>query len=101
MSDLIKRLSKAVSSHVLGAYVLKHDTPILDLILDIVIVDIDVFSALMVALACYELDRGLVVAIELDRTNVDAVVANLLQRADEPGSFFGGKDKADVFGFSG
>jgi len=76
--------------------VLKHDTPILNLILNVVIVDIDVFSALIVALACYELDRGLVVVIELNRTNVVAVVANLLQQAGEPGSFFSGVGKANV-----
>jgi hypothetical protein len=58
--------------------VLKHDTPILNLILNVVVVNINVFSTLIVALACYKLDRGLVVAIELDRTNVTAVVANLL-----------------------
>jgi hypothetical protein len=55
MSDLIKRLSKAVSSYVLGAYVLKHDTPILNLILNVVVVNINVFSTLIVALACHEL----------------------------------------------
>jgi hypothetical protein len=52
------------------------------------------------ALACHELDGGLVVAIELDRTNVVAVVANLLQQASEPGSFFSGVSKADILCFS-
>jgi hypothetical protein len=84
MSNLIKRLSKAVCSHVISAYVLKHDTPILDLILDVVVVNIDVFSALMVALACHELDGGQVVSIELDGTEIVAKIANLLQQASKP-----------------
>jgi hypothetical protein len=81
--------------------VLKHNTPILNLILDVVVVNINVFSALMVTLARCELDRGLVVTVELHGTNVGALVANLLQQAGEPGGFFGGVGKADIFGFSG
>jgi hypothetical protein len=78
MSNLIKRLSKAVCSHILSAYVLKHNTPILNLILNVVVVNINVFSALIVALACHKLDRGQVVAIELNRTEIVAKIANLL-----------------------
>jgi hypothetical protein len=100
MSNLIKRLSKAVCSHVLSAYVLKHDTPILDLILDVVVVNINVFSALIVARACHELDGGQVVAIELDRTEIVAKIANLLQQASKPRSFFGSVRKANVLSFS-
>jgi hypothetical protein len=58
--------------------VLKHNTPILNLILNIVVVNINVFSALIVAFAYYKLDRGLVVTVELYRTNVSTLVANLL-----------------------
>jgi hypothetical protein len=58
--------------------VLKHDIPILNLILNTVVVNINVFSALIVALTCYKLDRGLVVTVQLYRTNVSALVANLL-----------------------
>jgi hypothetical protein len=78
ISNLIKQLSKAVSSYVLSAYVLKHNTPILNPILNIVVVDINVFSTLIVALTYYKLDRELVVAIELNRTNVITIIANLL-----------------------
>ena len=74
---------------------------VFDLLLDVVVVDIDVFSALIVALACCELDRGLVVTVELYRTNIGALIANLLQQAGELGGFFGSVGKADVLGFSG
>jgi hypothetical protein len=80
--------------------VLKGEMAVFDLIFDVVVVDIDVFGTLMMALACYELEGGLVVAIELDRTNVVAVVANLLQQASEPGSFFSGVSKTDILCFS-
>jgi hypothetical protein len=58
--------------------VLKGDIAIFNLILNVVVVDIDVFSSLIVALARCKLDRGLVVTVELYRTNVSALVANLL-----------------------
>jgi hypothetical protein len=58
--------------------VLKGEIAIFNLILNIVVVDVNVFSALIVALARYKLDRGLVVTVELYRTNVSALVANLL-----------------------
>jgi uncharacterized membrane protein required for colicin V production len=58
--------------------VLKGKIAIFNLILNIVVVDVNVFSALIVALTYYKLDRGLVVTVELYRTNVSALVANLL-----------------------
>jgi hypothetical protein len=58
--------------------VLKGKIAIFDSILDVVVVDVNVFSALIVALARCKLDRGLVVTVELHRTNVGALVANLL-----------------------
>jgi hypothetical protein len=58
--------------------VLKGKIAIFNLILNVVVVDVNVFSALIVALARCKLDRGLVVTIELYRTNVSALVANLL-----------------------
>ena len=56
----------------------KGKIAIFDLILNIVVVDINVFSALIVALTRYKLDRGLVITIELYRTNVSTLIANLL-----------------------
>jgi hypothetical protein len=58
--------------------VLKGKVAIFNLILNVVVVDINVFSTLIVALACYKLDRGLVVTVELYRTNVSTLIANLL-----------------------
>jgi hypothetical protein len=51
---------------------------ILNLILNVVVVDVNVFSALIVALTYYKLDRGLVITVELYRINISTVVANLL-----------------------
>ena len=57
---------------------LKSKIAIFNLILNIVVVDINVFSALIVALTRYKLDRGLVITVELYRTNVSTLIANLL-----------------------
>jgi hypothetical protein len=58
--------------------VLKGKIAIFNLILNVVVVDVNVFSALIVALAYCKLDRRLVVTVELYRTNISALVANLL-----------------------
>jgi uncharacterized membrane protein required for colicin V production len=58
--------------------VLKSKIAIFNLILNVVVVDVNVFSTLIVALTCYKLDRRLVVTVELYRTNVSTLVANLL-----------------------
>jgi hypothetical protein len=47
-------------------------------VLNVVVVDINVLSALVVTLSFNKLKRGLVVAIELDWMDVFADVANLL-----------------------
>jgi hypothetical protein len=57
---------------------LKGKIATFNLILNVVVVDINVFSALIVALARYKLDRELVITVELYRTNVSALIANLL-----------------------
>jgi hypothetical protein len=77
VSHLVKRLSKAVGSHVLGSHMLEHNIPVFDLILDVVVVNIDMFGALMMTLACDKLDGGLVVTVELDRAYIVALVVNL------------------------
>jgi hypothetical protein len=58
--------------------VLKGNIAIFNLILNVVVVYINVFSLLIVAFTYYKLDRKLVVTIELYRINVSALVANLL-----------------------
>jgi hypothetical protein len=79
VSNVIQWLCETICSHVLGTHVLMGEMAVFDLIFDVVVIEINMFGALMMALACHELDGGLIVAIELDRTNVVAVVANLLQ----------------------
>jgi hypothetical protein len=58
--------------------VLKGKIAIFNLILNVVVVDINMFSTLIVALARFKLNRGLLITIELYRTNVSALIANLL-----------------------
>jgi hypothetical protein len=58
--------------------VLKGNIAIFNLNLNVVVVDINIFSSLIVALTYYKLDRELVITIELYRTNVSTLVANLL-----------------------
>jgi hypothetical protein len=63
---LIKRLREAVSSHIVSANVLEADMTFLDTILDVVVVYIDVLRTFVMALSADELDRRLIVAVELD-----------------------------------
>jgi hypothetical protein len=58
--------------------VLKSNIAIFNLIFNVVVVDINVFSSLIVALTYYKLDRKLVITVELYRINVSTLVANLL-----------------------
>ena len=56
----------------------KGKIAIFNLILNIVVVDINVFSALIVALARYKLDRGLVITIELNQADISTKIFKLL-----------------------
>jgi thiamine monophosphate synthase len=67
----------------------------MDPILDVVVVDIDVFGALVVT-SFDKLKRGLVVAVELDGIDVVADVADLLEEAGEPCSLIGGVRESDL-----
>jgi hypothetical protein len=51
VSYLVERFSEAVGGYVLSTYVLEHDIPVLNLILNVVVVNINMFGALVVALA--------------------------------------------------
>ena len=96
MSQLVKWLGESISSHLVGAYMLESQVAVLDAVLDVVIVDINVLCTLVVALRGNQVNRRLVVAIELDGMGVFAQVANLLQQSSEPSSLFGGVRKANV-----
>jgi hypothetical protein len=100
VSNVVQQLCETICSHVLGTHVLKGEMAVFDLIFDVVVVDINVFGALIMVFACHRLDGRLVVIIELDKTNVVAIVANLLQQASKLGSFFSGVSQADVLCFS-
>jgi hypothetical protein len=99
VTDVVQRLRETICGYILGTHVLKGEMAIFDLILDVVVVDIDVFSALIVALARCKLDRGLVITVELHGTNVGALIANLLQQAGKPGGFFSSVSEANVLCF--
>jgi hypothetical protein len=66
----------------------------------VVVVDIDVLGALMVAVDSNKLKRGLVAAAEHDGMDVVSRVADLLEEADKSRSFFGGVHESDVLSFS-
>jgi hypothetical protein len=65
-----------------------------------VVVDIDVYGALVVTLSFDKLKRGLVVAVELNKIDVVADVADLLKEAGKPCSLFGGVRESNVLSSS-
>jgi hypothetical protein len=66
-SSLIpNRFSKATYSYILSTNILKQELSIINLILNIIVVNINVFSTLIVTLTYNKLKRELVVAIELN-----------------------------------
>jgi hypothetical protein len=101
VGDLVERFSKTVRGHVLGTNVLEYELAVVHLILNVMVVDINVFGALMVALTCDELEGGLVVTVELDRMDVFARVTDLPEEPLELRGFFCGVREADVLGFGG
>jgi hypothetical protein len=66
IGDFVKRFSKAICSYILSTNVLKQELFVINLILNIIAVNINVFSALVVTLTCNKLKRELVVAVELN-----------------------------------
>jgi hypothetical protein len=69
-------------------------------ILNIVVVDINVFSTLIVILSFNKLKRELVIAVELNRVDVVADIANLLEEVGKLYSFFSSVRKSNVLSFS-
>jgi hypothetical protein len=78
MSVLIKRLRETVSSYIVSANVLEAKVAFLNTILNVVVVYIDVLRTFVMALSADELDRRLIVAVELDWMDVVAQISNLL-----------------------
>jgi hypothetical protein len=100
MSVLIKRLSEAVSSHIVSANVLEAEIAFLDTILHVVVVYIDVLRTFVMALSADELDRRFIVAVELDWIDVVAQISDLLQQSYEAGCLLGRVSEGDVLSFS-
>jgi hypothetical protein len=80
--------------------VLKYKLAIIHLILNVIVIDINVFSALIVAFTCNKLEGELVITIELNRIDVFACVTNLLEELLKLYSFFCSVRKANVLSFS-
>jgi hypothetical protein len=56
VSNIVERLGKAICSHVLGTNMLKLYIAIKNLVLDVVIVDVNVFCMLVVTLSMYKVN---------------------------------------------
>jgi hypothetical protein len=69
---LIKRLRKAVSSYIVSTNVLEADIAFLNTILNVVVVYINVLRTFVIALSADELDRRLIVAVELNWIDIVA-----------------------------
>jgi hypothetical protein len=80
--------------------VLKYKLAIIYLILNIIVVDINVFSALIVALTYNKLERELLITIELNRIDVFTYITNLLEELLKLYSFFYSVYKANILSFS-
>jgi hypothetical protein len=80
--------------------VLKYKLAVVHLILNVIVVDINVFSALIVALTRNKLERELVITIEFNRIDVFAYVTNLLEELLKLYSFFCSVSKANILSFS-
>jgi hypothetical protein len=80
--------------------VFKYKLAVVHLILNVIVVDINVFSALIVALTYNKLERELVVTVEFNRIDVLACVTNLLEKLLKLRSFFCSVRKANVLSFS-
>jgi hypothetical protein len=72
VSNVVKRLSKAVCGHVLGTNMLKLYIAITDLVLDVVIVDVDVLCTLVVTLSMYKVNGWLILTVQLNWAGVFA-----------------------------
>jgi hypothetical protein len=63
---LIKKLSKAVGSYIVSTNVLEVRVAVFNAVLNVVIVNINVLRTFVIALGANELDRRVIVAVELN-----------------------------------
>jgi hypothetical protein len=87
VSQAFKGLSKTISSYRYSADMFNDKMPILDAILNIVVVDVNMLTTLAVTFTAEKLNRRFVVAVDKTRASVVAAVAKLLKEAVEPRSF--------------
>jgi hypothetical protein len=80
--------------------VFKYKLAVVHLILNVIVVDINMFGALIVALTCNKLEGELVITIEFNRIDVLTRVTNLLEELLKLYSFFCSVRKANVLSFS-
>jgi hypothetical protein len=72
LSNVVEELSEVICSHVLDTNMLKLYIAIANLILDVVIVDANLFCTLMVMLSVYEVNGWLVVTLQLNWASIFA-----------------------------
>jgi hypothetical protein len=78
VSDAVERLGETVGSHSGSADVLDLEVAVADALLDVVVVDVDVLSTLVVSVSVEELDGRLVVAVQKNGVSVVCCVAKLV-----------------------
>ena len=83
VSYAFKRLSKTVSGHRCSAHMFNLKMPVLDAILNVVIVDVNMLTTLAVTFTAEKLNRRFIVAVDKYRASVVATVAELLKEAVE------------------
>jgi hypothetical protein len=80
--------------------VLKYKLAVIYLILNITVVDINIFSALIVALTYNKLEGELVITIEFNKIDVFTYITNLLEKLLKLYSFFCSVSKTNILSFS-
>jgi hypothetical protein len=73
----VEGLCKSVSGHIVGTDMLQRDMPCLNAVFDVVVVDINMLSTLIVTLSVHEVNRRLVVAVQLNRLGILSEVSKL------------------------
>ena len=87
ISYAFKGLSKTISGYRCSADMFNLKMPVLDAILNVVVVDVNMLTTLAVTFTTKKLNRRFVVAVDEYRASVIATVAKLLKEAVEPCGF--------------
>jgi hypothetical protein len=87
VSHAFEGLGKTVGGHRFGADMFNLKMPVLDAILNVVVVNVDMLTTLAVTFTAEKLDRRFVVTVDENGASVVAVVAELSKEAVEPCGF--------------